>query len=111
MSEDKINVSEESMNKIKSKAREIKLISKDKQVIKAAEEIIDITAAEIEKNSLDIMQKIEAKMKETKFTNPDLNANLYIVYRNLMDKKITEEDATELYELYSKIEPFDKKTY
>lgn len=111
MSDDKISISEESMNKIKSKANEIKLISRDKQVIKIAEEIMSLVSAEIDKNSLNIMQKVELKMKETKFTNPDLNANLYILYRNLMDKKISEEDGEELYEMYSKIEPFDRKTY
>lgn len=111
MSQDKISVSEESMDKIRSRAKAIKLISKDRQVIKIAEEIMQIAGAEIDENSLDIMGKIEKKMKETKFTDPDLNANLYILYRNLMDKKISEKDAEELYEMYSKFEPFDKKIY
>jgi hypothetical protein len=33
---------------------------------------------------------------------------LYILYRNLVNGRITEEEALELYNMYIKIEPYDK---
>lgn len=111
MSKDKIKFNVESVEKIKSRIKAIKLMSKDKEISKLAVEVIELLENEIKENSITLMEKIELKMKETKFSDPELNANLYMVYRNLMDDKISEKDAEEIYELYVKSEFFDKKLY
>lgn len=111
MSEDKILISKDILTKIQSRAIAIKLASKDRQIIKEAEDILEIINAQLKENSLSLLEKIDKKMKETKLADPELNANLYILYRNLSDGKISEQDADALFELYVKSEPFNKTIY
>lgn len=111
MANEKIKFNLESVDKIKSRVKAIKLMSKDKEISKLANEVIELLEHEIEENSISLMEKIELKMRESKFSDPELNANLYMVYRNLMDDKISEKDAEEMYQLYVKSESFDKKIY
>lgn len=111
MGEDKRVVSKDVLIKIKSRAQTIKSLCKDKALIKEADEILDLINKELNKDAETVMEKIEQKMKETRNVNPDLNASLYILYRNLMKNKITEEDALELYKTYLESEVFDKKIY
>lgn len=79
MSQDKISVSGESMDKIRSRAKAIKLISKDRQVIKIAEEIMQIAGAEIDENSLDIMGKIEKNERDQVYRSRSQCKSVYIV--------------------------------
>ncbi|WP_125152158.1 hypothetical protein [Clostridium rectalis] len=111
MGEDKIVLDKEILTKIQSRATAIKLISNDKQIIKEASEILSIIEEQFKVNSVSLLERINQKMKETKLSNPELNANLYILYRKLSDNKISEEDAAVLYDLYVSSEPFDKKIY
>lgn len=111
MGEDKIVVSKDILIKIKSRAQTIKSLCKDKTLIKEAEEILDLVNKELNKDTETVMEKIERKMRETKGVNPDLNANLYILHRNLTNNKITKEDALALYKMYLDSEIFDKKIY
>lgn len=111
MGEDKIVISKDILIKIKSRAQTIKSLCKDKVLIKEADEILDLVNKELNKDTETVLEKIEQKMKETRNLNPDLNASLYILYRNLMKNKITEEDALALYKAYLESEIFDKKIY
>lgn len=111
MGEEKILVNKETLTKIQSRATGIKLISKDKQVIKEAQDILEMIDKELQDNSLSLIEKINKKMKETKLSDPELNANLYILYRKLSDGKISEQDASELFERYVDLQPFDKTIY
>lgn len=104
-------VSKDILIKIKSRAQTIKLLCKDKVLVKEADEILDLISKELNKDTETVLEKIEKKMKETRNVNPDLNANLYILRRNLMKNKITEEDALALYTMYLESEVFDKKIY
>ncbi|MBE6068709.1 MAG: hypothetical protein E7211_13590 [Clostridium lundense] len=111
MGEDKIVVSKDILIKIRSRAQTIKSLCKDKALVKEADEILDLISKELSKDTETVMEKIQQKMRETKTLNPDLNADLYIVYRNLIKNKITEEDALALYKMYLESEIFDKKIY
>ncbi len=64
--------------------------------------------SELNYDNISLKEKISSKMKETKNSDPNMNANLYILYRNLVNGRITEEEALELYNMYIKIEPYDK---
>jgi hypothetical protein len=72
-------------------AREIK--GKILDVLK----FIDEDVFESKKMLLDV---IHDKIKETRDRKPDLNTQLYILYRNLAEEKITPEEAQKLYEMY-----------
>lgn len=109
--EEKLLVNQEVVTKIQSRAMAIKLTSKDRQVIKEAEEILEIIEKILKDNTLTLNEKIEKKMKDTKFSDPEMNANLYILYRKLSDGKISPKDAEALFQLYINTEPFDKKIY
>ncbi|WP_186429922.1 hypothetical protein [Clostridium sp. BSD9I1] len=111
MGADKMVVSKDILIKIKSRAQTIKSLCKDKVLVKEADEILDLISKELNKDTETVLEKIEKKMKETRNVNPDLNANLYILRRNLMKNKITEEDALALYTMYLESEVFDKKIY
>ncbi|WP_027624852.1 hypothetical protein [Clostridium lundense] len=109
--EDKILISKDILKKIQSRAITIKLVSTDRQITKEAEEILEIINVQLKENSLSLLERIDKKMKETKLSDPELNANLYILYRNLSGGKISEQDADALFELYIKSEPFNKTIY
>ncbi|WP_315114316.1 hypothetical protein [uncultured Clostridium sp.] len=109
--EEKLLVGHEVVTKIQSRAIAIKLTSKDRQVIKEAEEILEIIENILKDNTLTLNEKIEKKMRDTKFSDPEMNANLYILYRKLSDGKISPKDAEALFQLYINTEPFDKKIY
>lgn len=111
VSNDKISLNMETIKKIKSSVTNIKLLSNDKYVKKEADELLTIIDNELKLGELSIIDMIYEKMKETKRSNPELSADLYILYRKLTDKKITEIEAMELFELNLQMEPFDKKIY
>lgn len=106
---DKLLVNEDIISKIQSRAKAIKVISKDKQVLKEAEEILQIVESIFNDNTMTLVEKVEKKMRETKFTDPEMNANLYILYRKLSDGKISQQDASALFEMYINAESFDKR--
>ncbi|GAA0724231.1 hypothetical protein GCM10008905_17830 [Clostridium malenominatum] len=106
---DKLIVSEEIILKIQSRANAIKVLANDKQVLKEAEELLDIIEEILEDNTMTLVEKIEQKMRETKFTDPEMNASLYILHRKLSDGKISPQDAMALFEMYVSSESFDKR--
>lgn len=106
---DKLIVSEEIILKIQSRANAIKVLANDKQVLKEAEELLDIIEEILEDNTMTLVEKIEQKMRETKFTDPEMNASLYILHRKLSDGKISPQDAMALFEMYISSESFDKR--
>lgn len=97
-----IMLSKDDMEKIKTKLNILKLLNEDLYAKEKVNEILTILDKEenIEK-SMTIDEVITAKMMETKKTNPELNANLYILYRKLQDKRIDPIEAMRLYEVYT----------
>lgn len=111
MAEDKLIVDKDILKKIQSRAMGIKLIAKERPIAKDAGEIVEIIDVIFKENSSTLVEKIEQKMKEVKHSDPEMNASLYILYRKLVDGKISEKDAAALFDIYIKTEPFDKKIY
>lgn len=106
--EEKVLISKVCIQKIKMGLKTIKLNEKNKNLKKEASEMLDMIDRELSDDSESLEEKILEKMKETKKSDPDMNANLYILYRNLVDNKISEEQALQLYSMYVKIEPYNK---
>lgn len=106
--EEKILISKSCIQKIKLGLKTIRLNEKNKNLKKEASQMLDMIEQELTDDSESLEEKILDKMKETKNSDPDMNANLYILYRNLVNDKISQEQALQLYTMYIKIEPYDK---
>ncbi len=108
---EKILIDKECIDKIKSGLNSIKLTSKEKDIKKEAEKLFKLLEEETNLNDLSLEERILQKMKETKSSDPDMNANLYILHRKLVNKQITVQEAMEMFDMYVKIEPYENKLY
>lgn len=109
--DEKVLISKKCINDIISGLSSIKVVSKEKSIKKEAEKLLKLVQDEISLGNMSLEDKIREKMKETKNTDPDMNANLYILYRKLMNNQITQEQALKLFEMYVKIEPYESKAF
>lgn len=105
---DKILISKSCINKIKFGLKDIKMNEKSKILKKQITEMLSMLENELSYDDLSLEDRILKKMKETKSSDPEMNANLYILYRNLTNGRITQRQALELFNMYSKIEPYQK---
>lgn len=62
-------------------------------------------------NELSIQDAIYEKMVEVKLVNPDLHLKLYMLYRNLVNDKISEIDAIDSFENALSMYPSDVMVY
>lgn len=105
---EKVILELEILQKVKAGLREIIVLSDDKSLRKKADELLKLLEEKplIKVNTLYNM--LEEKMKETKYSNSELNVNLYLLYRKLIDEKISEKEALDTFERYMKEEEFNK---
>ena len=98
-----ILINKDILEKVKADVNKIKILSNEEEIKGIADEILSI----LEKRDLTtgkkivemtILDRIKQKMKDT--TDKDLNVKLYILYRKLEDKKISEDEALRLFEIY-----------
>ncbi|AWZ48116.1 hypothetical protein C3495_04495 [Clostridiaceae bacterium 14S0207] len=98
-----ILINKDILEKVKTDVNKIKILSNEEEIKVIADEILLI----LEKRDLTtgkkivemtILDRIKQKMKDT--TDKDLNVKLYILYRKLEDKKISEDEALRLFEIY-----------
>lgn len=97
---EKIVVKKDSLEKMKVKLRGLKVSIEDKSVQSAIGEILDILDNELNDRDISLENTIKNKMIETKISNPDQHFKLYMLYRKLVEKRITEEEALKDYEIY-----------
>ncbi len=109
--EKSISLDKESIAKLRAGLNTIKLTSKEKDIVKEATKLFDFLNEQISIASLSLEERILQKMRETKTTDPDMNANLYILHRKLVNGQIDQKQALEMFEMYVKIEPYDTKMY
>ncbi|ANP69845.1 hypothetical protein GTH52_02430 [Clostridium tyrobutyricum] len=105
---EKVLISRECIEKIRTELKIIKVNTNNRNFKKDVSKLLDMLESELNYDNISLKEKIFSKMKETKNSDPSMNANLYILYRNLVNGRITEEEALELYNMYIKIEPYDK---
>lgn len=98
-----ILINKDILEKVKTDVNKIKILSNEEEIKGIADEILSI----LEKRDfttgkkiveMTILDRIKQKMKDT--TDKDLNVKLYILYRKLEDKKISEDEALRLFEIY-----------
>jgi len=96
------------LQKVKSGIREILVLSEDKNLRKKADELLNLLENKPVVKIDSLYEMIEEKMKETKYSNSQLNVSLYLLYRKLVDQKISEKEALDTFERYMKEEEFNK---
>lgn len=111
MEKKKVPISKDCIDKIILGLKSIKVSTTNKVIIKDIEKLLDLLKKELIEENISLKDRILEKMKETKGTDPDMNANLYILYRNLDNGHITEQQAQELFNTYVKMEFYNKKIY
>ncbi|MHC6179365.1 hypothetical protein ACYUJ6_05855 [Clostridium sp. JNZ X4-2] len=105
---EKILICKNCIDMLISGLKNIKISTKEKFTRKEAERILNFLQEELNRNNVSLKERILEKMKETKSTDPSMNANLYILYRNLDSGQISEQQALELFRMYVKIGPYDR---
>ncbi|SHI41337.1 hypothetical protein SAMN02745163_00207 [Clostridium cavendishii DSM 21758] len=103
---EKILVKKDNLEKIQVKLKGLKVSIEDMEVKGAINEILEILYNELEVKETSVKQTsvkelISEKMNATKFLDPDLNFKLYMLYRKLDENKITDEEALNVYNLYT----------
>jgi len=96
------------LQKVKSGIREIIVLSEDRNLRKKADELLNLLENKPVVKIDSLYEMIEEKMKETKYSNSQLNVSLYLLYRKLVDQKISEKEALDTFERYMKEEEFNK---
>lgn len=94
-------LSKDDVEKMKNKLNIIKLIVEDPYAKEKVEEVLTIINKDkTNDEAVSIEELIYNKMKETKSTNPEMNADLYVIYRKLQEEKIDPAEAMRLYKIY-----------
>jgi hypothetical protein len=106
--DEKILISKQCIDRILSGLKTIKINEKNKLIRRQVSDMLNMIDTELNYGNLSLEDKILKKMKETKGSDPDMNANLYILYQNLVNGRISKEQALDSYNIYSKIEPYEK---
>lgn len=102
-------VSEGNFNRIMKEIKEIYYMSSDIGVKDKLSRLLEfVESLSGDRVDINLEELIANKLVETKSKNPDLNANLYMLYWNLKREKVSEEEAMELYNLLLKTEKFEK---
>lgn len=100
---EKVMVNKVSLEKMQTKLRGLKVMVQDKQIQSLVSEILELLDDELNVKDISIEEIIKDKMKESKFSNPELHFELYKLYRKLSDGKIDENEALKAYNLYISI--------
>ncbi|APM38534.1 hypothetical protein [Clostridium kluyveri] len=111
MEKKRILISKDCVDKIILGLKSIKVSTTNKVIVENIEKLLNLLKKELDEESIPLKDRILEKMKETKGIDPDMNANLYILYRNLDNEHITEQQAQELFDTYVKMESYNKKIY
>ncbi|GAA0746357.1 hypothetical protein [Clostridium oceanicum] len=108
----KISVKEGLLEKILSELNEVQTLSSERLLQEKVGILIKYIENLVEnKDEIPFETIIYNKMREVRLKDPELNSKLYILYRKLSDKKISEEDARIMYDVYIKSQAFDKMIY
>jgi hypothetical protein len=108
---EKILISKNVVDKVKAGLHTIRLTSKEKSIQKEAARLVKLLEDETNADSSSLEERILKKMKETKGTDPDMNANLYILHRKLVNGQIGEQQALELFEAYERTDKLNNGFY
>jgi len=104
----KVLIPKDSIDKLISGLKGIRVTTREKNTRKEVDKLLSLIEEDLSQKNIPLKEQILEKMKESKGVDPNLNANLYILYRNLDSGHITEEQAFELFQMYVRIDPYNK---
>ena len=104
----KVLIPKDSIDKLISGLKGIRVTTREKNTRKEVDKLLSLIEEDLSQKNIPLKEQILEKMKESKGVDPNLNANLYILYRNLDSGRITEEQAFELFQMYVRIDPYNK---
>ena len=107
----KVLVSEELFSKITSTLKTIKVRSKDKEIVKEVSELLYKLENENKEDTATVAEKIKQKMNEMKSIDPATHADLYMLYRNVMDNRISEDEALRMFEMHNTKPSYNEYDY
>ncbi|GLC30857.1 hypothetical protein [Clostridium omnivorum] len=90
------------LEKVQLQLKEIEIISTDYRIKEKIHKLLDYIDLETSNTKAEFAEMIHLKVKETKPLHPELSTYLYLLYRNLMQGKISLQEAQGLYEMYMK---------
>lgn len=88
--------------KIKIELKQIEFMSSDCSVQEKVHKLLELIEGETINEKEILAALIKEKIKETKGINSELNMNFYLLYRRLVDNKITCNEAKDYYFMYKK---------
>lgn len=100
MANENVIITEELYSKIKATLKTIKVKSNDKDIVKEVEELLYEIGGEKNETTSSLAERIRQKMIEVKKIDADIHTDLYILYRKLVENKISEKEALEAFEMY-----------
>jgi len=102
----------EQLNKIINELEEINDLCFEPQLKRKIEALQTIVSSVLLLDSkLSLQNMIFEKMVEVKHRNPDLHLKLYMLYRNLLSSRISEEDAMASFESCIRSFPLDTMVF
>lgn len=96
------NFSLKLLEKIHKDLIDVEAVCSDYDVKEKLLSIIDLIEKETSNNKVIFIDMIYSKLKETKGRNSDLNTRFYMLYRNIVEGKISMQEAQEMYDMYVK---------
>lgn len=88
------------IEKIKTELKEIKELNSAYEMRNRINMLLKYIDDDTTGDKSAFLDIIFIKLKEAKDINPQLNASLYLLYRNLSDDKITIQEAQKLFDMY-----------
>lgn len=99
MSIEEINIDKKDFDNIIQELQMLKLRINDRNSSMLVEKILNIMNSYEDENQLPLLKKrISEKMKEVRYTNSQLNSDLYILLRNLEEGKTSAEQTSAVFE-------------
>jgi len=108
---EKILISKQIVDKIKAGLHTIRLTTREKTIQKEAAMLVKLLEEETNIDSGSLEERILQKMKDTKTSDPSMNASLYILHRKLVNGQISEQQALELFEGYVRTDKINNGMY
>lgn len=98
---EKVQIDKKTFVDIENQLNELKATTSDSNSRAIAEKILDIMKHCDEESIItSLKERIEKKMYEIKYKNPELSTSLYILLRNLENGKISREECLDTFEKF-----------
>lgn len=112
MGYEKIQMDKKSFDNIINELNILKLSISDNKSKIIIEKILDMMKQYKDESMLiSLKEKIEQKMTEYKYKNPEASTSLYILLRKLESGKLSQEEASDIFQKLVAEEAFNRKIY